>query len=669
MPARAMSSPWPGVRLLRHVAVPTRDGTILRADVYLPDRDDGPWPTVVEYLPYRKDDLTAARWNVPVALAQHGIAVVRLDVRGTGSSEGLATDEYSEAELLDGIDALHWFARQPWCDGRLGLWGTSYGAFNALQIAMQRPAPLVGVVAHAGSDDRYATDVHYWGGCLQALELLSYPLWMLAMNALPPDPETPGIAWADQWRLRLERGEPWLLAWLRHQRRDAYWLRGSVAHDYGAIACPVFVVGAWHDGYTDAAWRLLEHLAAPRRGLIGPWTHQRPDASPVGPRIDFLRELLAWWRSCFAGRSDAEPSVRIFLQDAHRPDRFPASIPGRWYLCRQWPPPGIRERRWYATADRSLAPEPRPDSAELAFLNDVRIGLAGPTWCPTNPPDSLADDQRCDDLFALTFDSEPLPEPLAILGAPVVRVVTAASARVAFLCVRLSHVWPDGAVTLVTRGALALTRRHGLDRCDPLVPGEWVEIEVPLKVCSYRLPAGHRLRLALSGADFPTIWPAPFRAPQRVRVGGRALELRLPTLTGTAGFAPVELAPPSPLPTTADTWSAAPVLELFTEHLGRRVGVRRTVEETVRPLGRTVIAHERTRTELVADLDEPARCRADGEQYYRLEWPVGTAEVAASLSIHSTATAFHVAIEVEASWNGRRVAQRRWVESVERDGL
>ncbi len=667
---RPASSPsWPGVRVLRHVAVPMRDGTTLRADVYLPDREDGPWPTVVEYLPYRKDDLTAARWNMPVALAQHGIAAVRLDVRGTGSSEGTATDEYSEQEIADGVEALHWFARQPWSTGRIGLWGTSYGAFNALQIAMERPAPLAAIVAHAGSDDRYVTDVHYWGGCLQALELLSYPLWMIALPALPADPALAGSDWLSRWRERLERHEPRMLTWLRHQRRDDYWQRGSLAPQYGRVACPVFVVSAWHDGYTDAAWRMLEHLAVPRWGLIGPWTHERPDASPVGPRIDFLHELLRWWRRWLLDTPDEEAMVRFYMQEAYRPQRFPSALPGRWLASHQWPPPGVRDQGWYATVERTLSPTPQPGDAHFHFTNDVRVGLAGPTWCPTSPPDSLADDQRVDDCFALTFDSPPLAEPLRILGTPVLSAVVAAECRTAFLCVRLEDVWPDGAVTSITRGALNLTRRNGLDRNDPLPRGEWVSVRLPLKACAYAVPAGHRLRLALSGADFPTLWPAPHRARQFVRVGGRALELRLPVLVDLSQLHTVELPPPTALPKTAETESARPTLEQIVDHLERLVAVRRSSGEIVRPLGSRVTAEEHTTATVWADLENPARCSAQGEHRVRLTWPEGTAEAIAVLAFHSTADRFHVEIELEARWNGDMLIRRRWHDDVARDGL
>jgi predicted acyl esterase len=414
---------------------------------------------------------------------------------------------------------------------------------------------------------------------------------------------------------------------------------------------------------------MLTKLSVPRQGLIGPWTHQRPDASPVGPRIDFFAELLAWWQRWLADQPHDMPPMRFFLQDAYRPARFPHTLPGQWLASDRWPPPGIQERTWYATSDRMLSPVPEGDEASLSFRNDVRVGLSGPTWCPTEPPDTLADDQRGDDLFALTFDSAPLSEPLTILGIPVLRAVTTALAPVAFLCVRLSHLWPDGAATLVTRGVLNLTRRNGLDRCDRLQPGTWVTVEVPLKACAYRIPAGHRLRLALSGADFPTLWPAPSDAAQLVRVGGRALELRLPVLTDTSQLAAVALAPPTPLPSTAETWTSSPSLQTFTDHVAGRVGLRRSSESVLRPLGRPVVASERTEAELWADLEHPARCCAFGTQAFRIQWPVGTAETLATLALHSTADQFHLTVELEAQWNGRRIARRVWSASFARDGL
>ncbi len=662
-------SPWPDVRLARHVPIPTRDGTCLRADLYLPARGTGPWPVVVEYLPYRKDDLTAPRWNVPTALAQHGIVGMRVDIRGTGSSSGLAHDEYSEDELRDGEDVLAWLSTQPWCSGRLGLWGTSYGAFNALQLAQRRPPGLAAIVAHAGSDDRYATDVHYWGGCLQAMELLSYPLWMVALNALPPDPELDSTEWLEAWRQRIEKVEPWLFRWLRHQRQDDYWLRGSLGTNYEAITCPVFVVGAWHDGYTDAALRMLERLSAPVRGLIGPWTHERPDASPVGPQIDFFSELLAWWRRWLLDQSDETPPIRFYLQEAYRPQRYPTTIPGRWYAAERWPPIGVRVASWFATTEGKLVQSPASGDVWLAVINDVRVGLSGPSWCPTAPPDTLAADQRLDDLFALTFDTEPLPESLTILGSPELYTVVVAEVPVAFLCVRLSHLWQDGQVTLITRGALNLTRRQSFQRVEQLRPGELTPVRVPLKACCYRIPAGHRLRLALSGADFPTLWPAPYRQGCHVRVGGKALELRLPLLHDHSSLRSVTLPEPQPLPVTAVTWSSAPHLEHFFDALHGRVGIRRSTEEMIRPIGRESLAIERSAVELWADLNQPSRCQARGQQIYRIEWPVGVAETRADLSMHSTSQHFYLTVELIATWNGRPVAEQRWAESIARDAL
>lgn len=665
----AAPSPWSGVRLARHVPIPMRDGTRLRADLYLPAEGTGPWPVVVEYLPYRKDDLTAPRWNVPVALAQHGIVGVRVDVRGTGSSGGIARDEYSEEELQDGEDVLAWLAAQPWCSGRVGLWGTSYGAFNALQIAMRRPPHLTAIVAHAGSDDRYATDVHYWGGCVQAMEFLSYPLWMVALNALPPDPEPDDTRWLETWRQRVEQVEPWLFTWLHHQRQDDYWLQGSLATDYKAITCPVFVVGAWHDGYTDAALRMLERLSAPVRGLIGPWTHERPDASPVGPRIDFFGELLAWWRRWLLNQSDDTAPIRFYLQEAYRPQRYPTMIPGRWYAVEHWPPTGVHMTSWFATTEGKLALSPASGDTWLTVTNDVRVGLSGSSWCPTAPPDHLAADQRLDDLFAVTFDSDPLPESLTILGFPELCAVVAAEVPVAFLCVRLSHLWEDGQATLITRGVLNLTRRHGLQRVEPLRPSELARVRVPLKACCYRIPAGHRLRLALSGADFPTLWPAPYRQGPHVRVGGKALELRLPLLRDHSVLRSVTLPEPQPLPVTAVTWSSPPYLEHCFDLLRGRVGIRRSTEEVIRPVGRESLVTDLSTIELWADLDRPSRCQAYGQQVYRIEWPVGVAETRADVSMQSTSQHFHLTVELVATWNGHTVTERRWAESIARDAL
>ncbi len=297
-------------------------GTRLYARVWRPVTDE-PVPALLEYLPYRLTDWTAPRdaqrhpWY-----AGHGYASVRVDVRGHGNSEGVPGDEYDAQELADGVEVVNWLAAQPWCTGKVGMFGISWGGFNSLQIAALAPEPLKAIVTACSTDDRYDNDVHYMGGSALAVDLHAWAATMLAFVARPPDPEYAGLAWRDMWLGRLAEIDPFIHTWLAHQLRDDYWKHGSVCEDYGAIDAAVLAVGGWHDPYRDAVLRLVEHLPPDRvRGLIGPWSHQYPDRGlPPGPAIGFLQETLRWWDHWLKDKDTGvmtDPLLRAYVSDSH----------------------------------------------------------------------------------------------------------------------------------------------------------------------------------------------------------------------------------------------------------------------------------------------------------------------------------------------------------------
>ena len=150
------------IEIIPHTTVPMPDGCKLAARIWRPvTAVDQPVPVILEYLPYRKNDLTAKRdATMQPHLAAHGYAVVRLDLRGAGDSEGLMVDEYTPQELQDGCDAIAWLAEQPWCDGNVGMIGISWGGFNGLQIAAMQPPALKTIITLCSTDDRYADDIH-----------------------------------------------------------------------------------------------------------------------------------------------------------------------------------------------------------------------------------------------------------------------------------------------------------------------------------------------------------------------------------------------------------------------------------------------------------------------------------------------------------------------------
>ena len=350
------------VRELENVWIPLPDGGRLAAKIWLPEGSEAePVPAILEYIPYRKNDWTWRRDStMHPYFAGQGYACVRVDLRGAGESDGVLLDEYLEQELDDGAEAVAWIAAQPWCTGAVGMFGISWGGFNGLQIAARRPPALKTVITLCSTDDRYADDVHYMGGCLLGVDMLPWASLMYVWNGTPPDPEIVGDGWREMWLNRLAETPPYVEAWLTHQRRDAYWQHGSVCEDFSAIECPVYAIGGWVDGYSNAIPRLLEGLPGTSKGLIGPWGHGFPHDALPGPQIGFLQECLRWWDRWLKGEENGiehEPALCVWMQDAAQPDAQPEERPGRWVTEPSWPPAGYEPAGWCSeTALSTMAP-------------------------------------------------------------------------------------------------------------------------------------------------------------------------------------------------------------------------------------------------------------------------------------------------------------------------
>ena len=379
------------VRTIANTWIPLADGTRLAARIWLPDDAEAdPVPAILEYIPYRKDDGTATRDAIMHPwFAGHGYAAVRVDQRGSGDSDGVMLDEYLPQEQDDALEVLAWIAAQPWCTGRVGIIGKSWGGFNGLQIAARRPPELGGVISVCSTDDRYATDVHYMGGCLLSSDMLPWASTMLAFNARPPDPAVVGERWRELWLERLEATPPYAHAWVAHQRRDAFWKHGSVCEDFGAIQVPVYMVGGWQDAYTDAVFRFLSGYGGPAKGLVGPWGHLYPQSGAPGPAIGFLQECLRFWDDCLKGRETGvhdEPVLRVFMQDWVDPTSAPpAERPGRWVAAPAWPLPDSPPRVLHLRADQVLGAQPG-DEAEHTIAGSQLTGLQAGPWCGWGAP-------------------------------------------------------------------------------------------------------------------------------------------------------------------------------------------------------------------------------------------------------------------------------------------
>jgi len=515
------------VREIENTWIPLADGCRLAARIWLPeDAGERPVPAVLEYIPYRKGDSTAPRDAMRHAyVAAHGYACVRVDLRGSGDSDGVLLDEYLPQEQDDALEVIAWIADQPWCTGAVGMIGISWGGFNGLQVATRRPPALKAVITVCSTDDRYADDVHYMGGCVLATELQSWAGTMFAFNSRPPDPAVVGDRWRSMWLERLEATPPFVHTWLAHQRRDAYWQHGSVCEDYDAIECAVYAVGGWADAYTNAVPRLLAGLSCPRKGLIGPWSHNYPEEGVPGPAIGFLQEAVRWWDHWLKGEDTGimeEPMLRAWLQESVEPRPAYATRPGRWVAEETWPSPRVETRSHGLGAHLNGPPLP------ASIKGAQTAGADGGTWCPYGRVADFPPDQRAEDGLALSFTSEPLGERLEVLGFPEVVLTVASDRPRAFVAVRLCDVAPDGASTLVTRGILNLTHRESHEHPTLLEPGHPYDVRVRLNAIGHAFPVGHRLRVAVSPTYWPWIWPSPEAATLTISAGALELPVRPP---------------------------------------------------------------------------------------------------------------------------------------------
>lgn len=522
------------VRCTENIWVTLRDGTQLAARLWLPlEADAHPVPAIVEYIPYRKRDLTRARdgMNHPY-LAAHGYACLRVDLRGSGDSEGVLEDQFLLQEQQDGYDVIEWIAAQEWCNGRVGMFGISWGGFAGLQVAAQQPPSLGAVVAASPTDDLYVDNMHYMGGCLLG-DNLSEATTMLAFNSCPPDPDIVGARWRDMWLERLEGSGLWLRTWLEHQHRDDYWKVGSVRDDYAAVRCPVLCASGWADGYSNAVLRLLEHLPAHSKGLIGPWSHVYPHLGVPGPAIGFLQESLRWFDAWLKDQDNGvadEPRLRVWMQDSVAPQHLYAERPGRWIAASDWPCDAIHDEQLRFGEGRLLvAGRDQSASQPCRLQSPLTVGLFAGKWCSYPAAPDLPGDQRMEDGGALVFETEDLPAPVEILGRPRVQLELAADRPVAMVAVRLSDVLPDGQVTRVTYGLLNLTHRDGHAHPQPLEPGRRYTVALDLNGVAQHFPAGHRIRISVSTSYWPLAWPPP--EPVTLTLWPEACHVSLPVRT------------------------------------------------------------------------------------------------------------------------------------------
>jgi predicted acyl esterase len=645
--------------VITHQMIPMPDGIELAVTLYLP-ADGGVTrvPVLFEFLPYRKDDAMLARdYDLYSYMTRHGYAGARVDIRGTGRSGGeLPAGEYTEQEQLDAEAAIAWLAHQPWCTGAVGMWGISWGGFNAIQVAVRRPPALKAIIAVDSSDDMFHDDVHYIDGMLHLDE---YALMIDHLNALPPAPDYPLDE--DVLAARFD-SEPWLLSWLSQQQDGPYWRRASLRPEYRSLTLPAFLIGGWYDGYRDSIPRMLASCPAPVRALIGPWNHSFPHNAVPGPAIEWRAEAVRWWDHWLKNIDTgllAEPPVTVFVRHRHAPDPDLTELPGRWRTESALPPERTDYQTRYCCSDGTLADQPQPGAAAVKLRYVASAGIEAGHWWG-----ELTVDQRGADAFALTFDTEPLDAELEILGVPQVEIHGSSDAKPLHWFARLCDVAPDGTVTLVTGGG----RPACADVLRDAAPASSGGMVLDLHVTSWVFPRGHKVRLAISNAMWPMIWPTPHLDTAVLRLGSEGTRLVLPVIPYQARPEPAYPAPgPTQHPSDVRGWGdMLPIRwNLHRDTAGTAAAWWRGASGSEFSWGR-VVDEEYLKYE-VNDAD-PAHAAAHGEARTEIHLQDRLLTFNSVLDLDSDATSLHYRYRRELRKDGVLIRERSWERRFRRDG-
>jgi putative CocE/NonD family hydrolase len=658
-------------KIVENEWITLKDGTRLAARLWIPDAEAGTRsPVVLEYLPYRNHDVTRRINNATgQRLAQYGIGYARVDIRGSGNSDGVLVGEYTRQEQSDGVEVIAWLAAQPWCNGSVGMRGISWGGFNCVQIAALAPPQLKAIMPACFTDNQFTDDAHYYGAALSNPNYFWGVMFQSVMGA-PPDPQIVGDHWREMWMKRLAGLPPILAEWTRHQRYDEHWKTGSVAVDYSRIKCAVYTVGGLNDHFINVNSRVMANLKVPRKCIIGPWAHNWPDAADPGPSLEWEAEEVRWWHHWLNGVETGimdEPMFRVYLCDKTAIEVWPDDIPGQWVAEDAWPSPRIQPTTFFLNAD-GLSPASGEHKA-LSYRGDKITGtLRGEPDAFFFPTD-LPQEQTPDDRLSLVFDSQPLTSDLDVVGNPVLKIRVSADVPVAKLAVRLTQVTPDGKSWASTMGMLNLTHRDSNEHPSALEPGRSYDVEVPLTFMSQRLKAGNRLRVALAENFWPLVWPSP----------------RIATLTMTTGVSCLVL-PVRPPKTTED----APQMSVLRNQVRDRVLVngRGGLEESrsgpdaqgwvkieksfgpraaeVPDIG-TVVTRGWTPALLEMQTGAPESCKWMGgftTSYQRPDW---NTSIHGAFELTSTAENFHLKEFVQAKEGDKIVFERHWDHSIKRD--
>lgn len=680
------------------------DGVRLAATIFMPRsrRKSQRFPVLLELLPYRKDDtFYLADYPTYSYFARHGFIAVKVDIRGTGASQGdVPPCEYSEIEQTDAVEIIRQLAAMPEANGNVGMWGISWSGFNAIQLAMRRPKELKAILAMHASDDLYHDDLHYIDG---VLHLDPYHLYINHELGLP---RTPHYKLDEAYLNGRFETKPWLFTYLGEQKDGNFWRKKSLRYQgYDKIDIPVYMIGGLLDGYRDTVVRMLENLSTPVRADIGPWGHYSPDDGEPGPNYEWQDEAMRWFgnwllepAAAAASDGDATPQgfvsaagavnqatrsrsqkrqMTVFVRAGHKPDADLEKTPGQWRRV-EWPIRGSRKAKFFLES-AGTGHGSRSGSGNVAGLpgrllkhsakrgTDIvsataSSGIAAGTWWGDR-----TGDLREDDLQARTYDSAPLRKSLQIIGMPSVRLKVSSDSKQVNWSVRLEDVSPEGEVSLVT-GSLVnasdLTNRLQPGKIDP---GSDYTVETELHFTTWTFKPGHRVRLAVTNAQFPMAWPSPTQVESRIQTGSSMLVLPVvPTDCGVKPRLPaVQAKLDCPHAGYVDIGDGKPDYNKY---------VTRNADGTTTFVMESHSVYDIRGRQFIAD-SRNAWSTTDGAPHASKYEGAATTSIASNsrvlklttkILVESDKTHFHVTVTRDLFADGKRVKRKSWKEAIRR---
>jgi hypothetical protein len=642
--------------------IPMPDGIRLSATLYMPDKakPDEKFPALLEYLPYRKDDSTAARdYPVHAWFAARGYVSVRVDIRGFGTSEGVPTNrEYSEQEQLDGEQVIAWLASQPWSNGKVGMFGISWGGFNAIQMAMRHPPALKAILAVDATEELFHDDIHYIDG------MMHFDEFELNMDLAPSMTGAPDYSLDDKILGPRFESEPWSLQYFKHQRDGQFW--HAPVRPLSEIKIPCFLIGGLLDGYRDSIPRMFQQVKAPVKAIIGPWNHTFPNDAEPGPQIEWRDQALRWWDYWLKNRNTGimeEPPLAIYMQDWHPPDPKLKTVPGKWRAEIGWPPRNGLDSTLYLYDAHILSTDPaKPARHQLRYIPSIGVE-AGFWW------GELLTDQRPVDAFSLTYDSAALKTDLTILGRPHALLRASSSAPLADWFARLSDVAPDGTVTQVTGAGLNGAQRESSSDPKDLVPNQTYPLDIEMHLATWTFPRGHKIRLSVSNALWPMVWPTPYAMTTTLQLGGvTGSRLTLPLVPPSMYAAP-QFSPPLPFEQRSDIqslgfpWPGDWKTERDEINATTAVTWKGKSDEKY-PWGNET---DLERIIYLADDNHPENSSAEGEAEIIMALKEQTLTWKGELKLSSDEKNFYYKYSRELLKDGKQLKQKTWEETIPRD--